>query len=197
MLCTTGWGLPPQTLEPCLSKKSRTDFFDWQGFFVLRFSKMFSILSKLFSGKFSKLYMKPPLRIPISREERKYRSSPNCRVYKKFKKIPCEMASPKFYRWRALPQNCEPWQFYSRLQANMTFWGSAAMIRAHQGKSKRRSTSGRNSLQSERYQAIVKKPDKQTAEIRKSLLTACSVQGVGCSPILSRWCPASRLLTIL
>ena len=31
-----------------------------------------------------------------------------------------------------------------------------------------------------------KKPDKQTTGIYKSLLNGCSVQGVGCSPTLSR-----------
>ena len=31
-----------------------------------------------------------------------------------------------------------------------------------------------------------KKPDKQTAGIRKSLLNGCSVQGVGCSPTRPR-----------
>ena len=71
---------------------------------------------KTFSGKFLKLYMKPPLRIPISREERKHRSSLNCKVYKKFKKFPCEMASPKFYMWKGIFP--KPW--------TLTFSQSAA-----------------------------------------------------------------------
>ena len=52
---------------------------------------------------------------------------------------------------RALPCNHELWQFHSRLQVNMPFRGSTAMTRAYQGKHKRRSKSGRNSLRSDRH----------------------------------------------